>query len=127
MEHGYTALLLEDDAFIAGLALEHLKQYFQVTHAETIQSAEQALTSARFDVIFADVMLPDGDGIEFVERYISGAPEHPALITMLTNLGDEDTLARARAAGASLFYVKSTANYREIADEVIAELENRGC
>ncbi|NBD73525.1 response regulator [Patescibacteria group bacterium] len=125
MDEKPTALLVEDDVFIAGLALEHFKDVFETTHVEGVHAARQALAERSFDVLFLDIMLPDGDGIDFLAGYRASNPEHPALAVMLTNLGDEVVMKRATDAGAELFFVKSTANYREIAQTVLAELEQR--
>lgn len=70
-------LLVEDDASIRrffALALEDLP--LQVVACAGLQEGLQALAQARFDLIVTDLMLPDGNGSELLERLAQtpGAP-----------------------------------------------------
>ena len=62
-------LLVEDntelaDAVVSRLALDG----HAVDHAASLAEAEDCLAVAQYDLILLDVMLPDGDGRDFLAR-----------------------------------------------------------
>lgn len=70
--------------------------------ADGLRAAERAAP----DVILLDVMLPDGDGVEAIDRFRDAAPGTRILV--LTGHMDLDVLTRAAAAGASGFLQKES-------------------
>ena len=62
-------LLVEDNLELAEAVVNRLVlDGHAVDHADCLASAEDCLAAARYDLILLDVMLPDGDGREFLER-----------------------------------------------------------
>ena len=60
-------LLVEDNAELADAVIRRLGlDGHAVDHAPTLASAEDHLASAGYDLILLDVMLPDGDGRDFL-------------------------------------------------------------
>lgn len=62
-------LIVEDDELIMDLAAEVLTTVGQVYKAYNLASAAQYLTERRFDLLIIDVVLPDGDGVEFLGEF----------------------------------------------------------
>ena len=97
----------DDDArrMLTVLTLED--RGFSVSEAEDGHQAIAALESARPDVILLDALMPGLDGFETCRkiRALSGTEHLPIL--MVTGLDDEDSIARAYAAGATDYFVKS--------------------
>jgi len=62
-------LLVEDNAELADAILKRLAMDgHAMDHAATLAEAEDCLAAASYDLILLDVMLPDGDGREFLSR-----------------------------------------------------------
>jgi len=62
-------LLVEDNAELAEAILKRLAMDgHAIDHAATLAEAEDCLAAASYDLILLDVMLPDGDGREFLSR-----------------------------------------------------------
>lgn len=81
---GERILLVEDEAEVRGLASRVLLSAgYQVVAVGTMSEGEAALRQQgdRFDMIFSDVVLPDGNGVELVERALVRNPKMGVLIT----------------------------------------------
>ncbi|MEZ4407694.1 MAG: response regulator [Polyangiales bacterium] len=96
------ALVATDDPFdleTLGAAL-HEAGYEQaeVVHARTLAAAVERLREGRFDVVVADLQLPDESGLECVSELTAAAPDTPVVV--LTNLGDDDLARAALRLGA---------------------------
>ncbi|WP_296642830.1 response regulator transcription factor [Roseinatronobacter sp.] len=62
-------LLVEDNSELAEAILKRLAMDgHAIDHAATLAEAEDCLAAASYDLILLDVMLPDGDGREFLSR-----------------------------------------------------------
>ncbi|SFS11247.1 response regulator transcription factor [Yoonia litorea] len=60
-------LLVEDHAELAGAVVQRLEiDGHAVDHAPDLATASACLSAAEYDLILLDVMLPDGDGREFL-------------------------------------------------------------
>lgn len=136
-------LVVEDNAALAALLEEQLEPELRVSVAATLSAAHEALTREPFDVVLADMGLPDGDGLELLAGLREAGRAAPAFI-VLSAVGDAETRARTIAAGADDYIVKPyaraelrarieralrQARERELAlerqrDEVLAELHD---
>lgn len=73
----------------------------------TATSADQGLELAQkqnYDVVVLDTRLPDGDGIEFVERFREALPD--AEVILITGQGDIDSAVQAVKMGAYDYLTK---------------------
>lgn len=80
-------LLIEDDVKLAGMLKTYLgERGFMAQNAPTLEEARKLFADKMFDIVILDLMLPDGDGIDFCReiRETSTVP-----ILMLTARGDE--------------------------------------
>lgn len=97
-------LLVEDDEdFAYGLAI-FLEKFNIVTVVESrIASAEKRIRRSNFDIILLDVMLPGGNGFDFLPiiRKICDTP-----VIMLTALDEEDELVNGLDLGADDYITK---------------------
>lgn len=79
------ALIVDDDQSIRWILERVLKEEgFEVTQAESIAEAE-ALADEHFDIIFLDVYLPDGNGMQLLESGIFNVPT--VMLTAETTFG----------------------------------------
>ena len=68
------ALIIDDDQGIRWILERVLKEEgFEVVQAESIAQAE-ALAKERFDILFLDVYLPDGNGMSLLESGLIDVP-----------------------------------------------------
>ncbi|UHA73250.1 response regulator transcription factor [Paenibacillus sp. 481] len=73
-------LLVEDDPYIAEMVKDHLKKDgFTIRHASDGEQAVHLFKEKAFDLIVLDLMLPDMDGLEFLQR-IRASSYIPVLI-----------------------------------------------
>jgi len=96
--HGQV-LVVDDDAAIRTVVAQSLRREgHQVTTAATLAEMEVHLAAAMPDVLITDVMLPDGNGLDRLER-LTG--EHPGLpVIVLSAQNTLTTAVRSTEAGA---------------------------
>jgi DNA-binding NarL/FixJ family response regulator len=100
-------LLVEDDPVDAKLALELLREGIpgcSVIHVDSVGSAARTLGVEAFDVVLLDLRLPDGSGIEALNRVRQASGAAP--IVVLTSLVDDELAAEMVSAGAEDYLVK---------------------
>lgn len=116
---GKRILIVDDHALVRmGLrALLGLRMAdLVVGEAATIEEAWQTLTEARWDAVLLDILLPDGCGLEMMQRIRKRFPDMPVL--MMSALPEENFGIRCLQAGARGFIDKSCA-----ADEIIQAIQ----
>ena len=75
---------------------------YQVKSALTFQSAIELSAKAEFDVLISDLGLPDGSGIDLIQKLVS----RPPLGIALTGFGMEKDIRKSREAGFHHHLVK---------------------
>ena len=100
-------LVAEDDASVR-LILRHIlrKAGHEVTVSEDGSAALELLDRRRFDILIADIGMPEIDGLTLAVRLreSSSNPETPVVI--LTSNVLDDTLQRAERLGVSAYLTK---------------------
>ncbi|RJX32943.1 MAG: hybrid sensor histidine kinase/response regulator [Desulfurivibrio sp.] len=101
-------LLIEDNPADAGLVREFAADSGdsppQISHATRLAEAVELLQQEAFDVVLADLCLPDSQGIETFIKIHTLVPEVPIII--LTGISDKDLAASAVRSGAQDYLVK---------------------
>jgi len=98
-------LLLEDEPNVAkGLKMVMDEQGYDVDWATTGQAALDAFWSGRFDLLIADLRLPDIDGMEVIERVKEKRPETPVVI--ITGYPSVSSAIQALRAGVKDYLPK---------------------
>jgi len=92
-------LVVDDDDMMCStlIALVERKGY-KATSAMTLQAALQAANNDSFDVVFLDVKMPDGNGIDLLPEF-ERCPSQPEVIIM-TGYGDPSGAELAIKSGA---------------------------
>jgi two-component system nitrogen regulation response regulator GlnG len=100
-----SVLLVEDDLSIAIVITAALEaEGFSVVHCQSIAERDRLLEQGSYQALVTDVMLPDGDGIETIDRVRT---LHPALpIVILSAQNTLDTAVRATDTGAFEYFPK---------------------
>ena len=100
-----SVLLVEDDMSIAIVITAALEdEGFSVAHCQTIAERDRLLGERGYEALVTDVMLPDGDGIETIDRVRALHPEMPIVILSAQNT--LDTAVRATGTGAFEYFPK---------------------
>ena len=101
-----TVLIVEDDDDLRALYAETLRLCgHRVIEAETIRQAEDAVGAVTPDAVVLDSYLPDGDGLELVNRWRDGKMERVPVI-VVTARHDRQEIAAAVVAGVDVFVPK---------------------
>ncbi|MCF7822357.1 MAG: response regulator, partial [Mariprofundaceae bacterium] len=112
------ALIVDDDQGIRWILERVLKEEgFEVAQAESIAQAE-ALAKERFDILFLDVYLPDGNGMSLLESGLFDVPT--VMLTAETTFGHA---AEAYRSGAMEYLPKpfDLNEVRQLANRVVPQ------
>ena len=109
-------LLVEDDQFLSALLNNRLqKEGFEVRLAATGEDALVTLKSWKPDLILLDLILPGKSGFEVMEEIRQDpALSRKAPIMILSNLGQNSDIDRAKSLGAVDYMVKARTSINEI-------------
>ena len=100
-----TVLVVDDSAADRALA-QHLleKQSWNVLQAEHGRAALDRMAAGEVDLVLTDLVMPEMDGLAFVER---AAADHPLVpVVLMTARGSEEIAVKALEAGASSYVPK---------------------
>jgi diguanylate cyclase (GGDEF)-like protein len=104
----YHVLLVDDNLADAILTADILGQgslgRFTVSRAASFAEAKQRLSSARYDAVLLDLILPDVEGLEAVKAVLAIAPDVPLVV--LSGLDDERLALEAVLNGAQDYLIK---------------------
>jgi DNA-binding response OmpR family regulator len=98
-------LVMEDDLNVArGLEMVLSEEGYQVNWAGTGALAMKAFNEKRYDLLVADLRLPDIDGMEVVKRVKADTPDTEVVV--ITGYGTTETAVEAMKAGVHDFLPK---------------------
>ena len=102
----FDKIIVLDDEMIIRKSMEQQlrKKRYTVACASTLKEAQDLIGKDRFDLIFADVQLPDGTGLELLEMF-QRMPESPTAI-MITGYGSIDNAVECMRMGAFGYITK---------------------
>ncbi len=105
-------LIVEDnlaDARLVEIYLQGIESLqFDCMSASSLQEARNHITQNKFDLIFLDLGLPDGQGIDSIEHIVELSPE--SSIIVMTGIYNANLASGAINVGAQDYIVKSDAN-----------------
>lgn len=106
-------LIIDDEPQIRTLLARIISlEGYEVAQAENIKVATKQLTSIHPDVVICDVLLPDGNGIDFIPHIKSTLPD--AEVISLTAYGNIADGVKAIKNGAFDYLIKGDDNNRII-------------
>jgi diguanylate cyclase (GGDEF)-like protein len=123
-------LVVEDNPGDARLVVEMLRDEdaseFRVTHATTVHDAVECLSRDphQIDVVVLDLSLPDASGLDTVRSVIAAAG--PAVVVVMTGLGDEELGRAAMQEGAQDYLMKGQVDSRELRRALRFAIERQG-
>lgn len=104
----YRILILDDDPDISTLLSDFLKTTLpcDITAVKTIHAFWPALEADCFDLLFLDLRLPDGNGMDVLRQLQGHSPYLPTVV--MTGAGSEQTAVEAIRLGAVDYLPKSS-------------------
>lgn len=100
-------LMIEDDARLAGMVGEYLRQSgYVLTHAGDGESGLAMLQDAPVDLVILDLMLPGIDGLEVCRKLRDDPRTRDLPVIMLTAKGTESDVVVGLTLGADDYIVK---------------------
>jgi signal transduction histidine kinase/CheY-like chemotaxis protein len=119
-------VLLVDDHEDTNRSLTQLlrRRGYHVQPAHSVQSALEAAARERFDVLVSDIGLPDGSGIDLMQKLKN---DHPIFGIALTGFGMEEDFRRSQDGGFNHHLIKPVDLNRldaliQQADPIVEEL-----
>jgi len=100
-------LIVDDEpkvAFFLQESLESLERNYQVVHAETGESALEAMDHGRFDVVITDLRMPGMNGLQLMQHVKEHFPETRTIL--ITAYGSDDVEAETRRLNAYRYFTK---------------------
>lgn len=124
----YEILLVEDDAWMADFVTTLFDRFsdIRVLRMKNGLEAHRHLMAAKVDLIITDILMPEMDGIELIQKRAGLAPDTPVIAFSGGGfrLDQEDLLKYAHTFGANVVLNKPVAP-RRLIDEVRALLPER--
>lgn len=125
MAERISVLLIEDNPIHARLIQNLLEEsktsVFDLNSADRLSTGIERLAGGNIDVILLDLVLPDSQELETLERVRAAAPEMP--IVILTSLDDVTLAAKAVEEGAQDFLIKTETNSRTLTRSIHYAIE----
>jgi DNA-binding response OmpR family regulator len=89
MAQAQRLLLIDDDARLAAMVGDYLRNAgFEVDVAATLAAGRERLRDGSYDALLLDLMLPDGDGLDFTRNLRADARTRRLPLLMLTARGE---------------------------------------
>lgn len=103
---GLEKVIVLDDELIIRKSLEAQlrKRKYMVATASTLAEAEALVQKDSFDLMFMDMRLPDGEGIQLLER-MAQLPSRP-MVVMMTGYGTIESAVKSMQLGAFDYLLK---------------------
>jgi len=113
-------LIIEDDRFLREIAGQKLEaEGFAVMSATNGKEALEILaTKARPNIIVLDLILPGMSGYEILEKVKQDVNLKDIPVLILSNLGQEEDIDKAKKLGATDYLVKAHFSFAEIIKKI---------
>src|SRR5450756_1306738 len=116
-------LIIDDDELICqSLSLVARQKGYEATSTNTLGEGLKKATAEPFDVVFLDVNMPDGNGLDFLSK-LPKLPSSPEII-IITGYGDPHGAELALKCGA-WDYIEKGASVKEISLSLFRALQYR--
>lgn len=117
-------LLVEDDDALANVYLIRLQaEAFDVLRVSNGEDALAAALKYNPDLVLLDIMMPKVSGFDVLDILRNTPETSNVKVIMLTALGQESDIARAKALGVNDYLVKSQVVIADVVDRIRQQLE----
>ncbi len=114
-------LIAEDDEFLTSLLKNRLeREQFKVVGTKNGDEVISLIKESRPDLVLLDIILPGRLGFEILEEVHDDAKLSKIPFMVMSNLGQEEDIKRAKELGVIEYFVKA----RVMIDEMIAKVSS---
>lgn len=119
-------LLVEDDPFLSSLLKNRLqKEGLETILARDGEEALKFLKTEKVNLVLLDIILPKKSGFEVMEEiridpYLQG---QAVPIIVISNLGQEEDIAKCRSLGAIEYFIKAKTSIDDLVRRIKSFLE----
>ena len=119
-------LLAEDDKFLSTAMSDKLaREGFTVLHAVNGLEAVSVAKADHPDLILLDIIMPQKTGFEVLSELRLDSATRDIPVIVLSNLGQEADIKKARDLGAIDYLVKSDVEMKMVVEKIKEELARR--
>ncbi len=114
-------LIIDDDAFLLDMyALKFSQNNFEVhTASGGLQALDKLRGNLKPEIILSDLIMPEMDGFEMLEKIKEEGLQGEATIVILSNKGQTEDVIRGEELGASGYIVKANSTPAEVIKQVM--------
>ena len=117
-------LIAEDDRFYGNMFETKLqKEGFDVLVCDNGKNLLAAVSSRKPDLILLDLIMPVMDGFETLKELKANSGSRDIPVVVLSNLGQDEDIERAKKEGAVDYLVKSNLSIQEMVQKVKDQTE----
>ena len=114
-----TILIIEDDKFLRELIAQKLsKEDYEISEAIDGEEGMSKVKEEKPDLILLDLIMPDMDGFMTLKELQKDHLLASIPVIILSNLGQQDDIDKAKQLGAVDFLVKAHFTPNEIIDKI---------
>ncbi|MEA3398357.1 MAG: response regulator [Patescibacteria group bacterium] len=114
-----TILLIEDDPFLLSMYSTKFEiENFRVVTADDGEKGLRQAESDLPDIILLDIMLPNMNGFEVLEKLKQNKSTADIPVILLTNLNQKNEIERGLSLGASDYLIKAHFMPSEVVDKI---------
>jgi len=114
-------LLVEDDIFLVDIYKKKFSEAgFNVDVADDGEMALEKVKEIKPDIVLLDIILPNFDGWEILQKIRADQELKNVKVIMLSNLGQKEEVEKGIAMGATKYLIKA----HFTPSEVVKEIEN---
>ena len=118
-------LLVEDDGFLASIYSQKLElEGYEVTFATNGEDGLKLAQKDHPDLLLLDLLMPKMDGFSVLKALKEDPKTKNAPVILLTNLGQEEDIARGKEMGSVGYLVKANITPAEVVEQVKKQLAN---
>ena len=120
-------LIVDDDAFLLDMyAIKFSQNNFEVhTASSGVQSIEKLKGGLNPNIILMDLIMPEMDGFEMLEKINTEKLSPNSVKIVLSNKSQQSDIERATTLGAAGYIVKASSTPVEVVEQVISILNKK--
>lgn len=125
MKQPLEILIVEDDAVLRKVVEALLTKIATVTTAESGNDAIAILKNKRVDMVFSDVCMPNGDGVELLDWMQASLPNPPPIVFVTGHASITPEQAKAKGAHSVVDKPFKMRYLLDLAMSIAATLDHR--
>jgi len=120
-------LLIDDEPLVTQMLEKTLvAEGFKVEVGIMAKEGLEKAKSGKPDLIMLDIMMPDVNGIEVLEKLKADAETKNIPVVMMTNLSGPHEVEMAMSRGALAHWVKGDSDAKQLKEKIMGVLERVG-